>query len=385
MKDLAAWLDSFAVPLVGGGAVRVRGPVSRRDYQGLSFLEHRALADARAQVGDELLLHLPAPELDPASVALLGGVANLLFLAHPHAWPPRVSDTARSRVAALAIAELGAVLPPENPAELVARHTIVHRLVELGRTDVEVTYWAGRALYQGSEPPVRLLRWAKVRRVRHERRRVILLDELATLDEGRAVATSLVRALFLASPLTALLQPERVAPPFVLSDVIDYLRWAPIARLVVDRALGAGLPTVAPLWMKALPSLCQGRSPERVELACNFLCHLQLVDLANAPAGADAHRLRLEGLVQRHEGLRDFFGLFAACAEERLERPADLRGGSLARDQPFVERIAQHARVCRALVGSARLRELTTLIERGLGGARDAGQLATSDVGSLPA
>jgi hypothetical protein len=284
---------------------------------------------------------------------------DLLFLAHPDARGPFVGASRRRKVAMFA-AEIAGLPAPRGMADLVARHSMLHHLFDLGRDDVRVSFWAGRREFHGSEPPGRLLKWPELRRVREERWRVGLIAEAVGDPQARAIITSLIAA----SPLTDLLEPTRLEPRWDLKPLARWLRLPEVARAVADRYLATGLSQIGPAFVTALLELYNRKEcVAESRTATAFVCHLQLLSLlAEAALPEATRRIRLETAIQQQEALRDFYGLFAAAQRVGLGRPADLK-----RDRRLAALVDSQARLCHAACGESRVHELTGVLTRGVG------------------
>ncbi len=173
--DPSAWLHRFVLPLVAGGDVRVQNAIGSEELELVTSgaweddEAGRRIADARQALMAELLLDPPAPALDEPSVRLAAAMQNLLFLVHPDAGGLGVRRSKAARVARFAAQLASELEPPDGAYALVARHSMLAHLFDLGRDDVRVSFWAGKREFKGAEPPPRLLKWASVRRVREER------------------------------------------------------------------------------------------------------------------------------------------------------------------------------------------------------------------------
>src|SRR5439155_25786446 len=126
---------------------------------------------------------------------------DLLFLYHPASGNP-APRTRRLREVARGAALLARLPRTADADVLVARHTVLHLFPTLSRTDVRITFWAGRREFHGQTAPARLAAWPRVRRVREERWNVNCLAEAGSDAAGGA---EVVRALLAASPPTDLL------------------------------------------------------------------------------------------------------------------------------------------------------------------------------------
>jgi hypothetical protein len=164
---------------------------------------------------------------------------------------------------------LDAIAPPPTVREAVSRHASFARLLEIQRTDTHVTWWCGSSQFRGRQPPARLLKWKRLRRVNTEEANV-KLPEMAT-------ATSLDATLFLdtlgklikLSPLTDLATASRSQPRFQWSESTLALLTSGPGRILAARALRqqdagqvgaalqrAGLPR-DPAWKAAVQSLVE--------------------------------------------------------------------------------------------------------------------------------
>jgi hypothetical protein len=365
--DAVEWLHGFVLPLVAGGDVRVRGALGAVELKHLldrlPDLEGAAaagqVAEARLQVAAELWLDAQPPPLDDTALRLALSVQNLLFLAHPGAQTLSVSERRRRRVARYALMA-AALHEPRDFEELVARHTLVHHLFDLGRDDVRISFWAGRREYRGAEPPGRLLKWPNLRRVREERWRVGVVAEAISDNHLREV----VNALVLASPLTDLLEPTRLEPRFTLGPIVKWLRLPQVARGVADRYLALGLEQSGPAFGTALVDLYQRKEMKaESKLATRFFCHLHLLWLlGEAHSSEPTRRTRVFTMASHNEAMKDFFGLFAAAQRIGLGRPPDV-----ARDPRLAALVDSHTVACSSVCGPARVLQLEGLLARGVG------------------
>jgi hypothetical protein len=356
------WLHGFALPLVAGGDVRVSGVLGQHELDELIVSapvfdrdeKAQLLGEVRQEIAAELLLEAREPELDATAITLAAAMQNLLFLSHPAAVGPTVRRARLRQLADWTTLKLQSLPEPEGPAELVARHSVVHQLFTLGRDDVRVSFWAGRREFKGSEPPSRLLKWATVRRVREERWRVSVASEAVADPQQRAI----VLAILQASPLTDLLEPLRLDPPFDLQVHCRWLRDPVVARAVVDRWLTLGISQIAAPVTAALLQLYQHRSAaDEARLCTALLSHLHLLRYVVRPVG-DALS-EVQALVAAQPAVRDFFGLFAAAQRVGLGRPADL-----AADAALSRRVDGWAASCATVCGAARVSELESMLRR---------------------
>jgi hypothetical protein len=261
------FLRSFVLPLVGGGPLHVGRPKDARfvtQLRDLAFLGGDATLEVelarQKRAAAFWLSHVSTPFCE-SSLALVVGAHNLLFLSHPDRQRWSVTEARCARMVGFT-ARLLRLSPPHSEEETVARHTLLAHLGGLVRTDTELEYWAARHFFSGQEPPRRLKRWPRLRRVR-ERRQVVTWLETAPLSDHQL---QLLQALLSASPLTQLLTPQRPTPAFDWNAVGDYLRWPRLCRLVCHHYLELGLEQVGPPLAQAFWELTTQPTPRRAEL-----------------------------------------------------------------------------------------------------------------------
>ena len=361
--------EEFLLPLVRGGTLKIGAPLGRRGLDGLreGGLDRHMQAEvhaARLAVARELLLEPIPPPLDLEALRLAVAVHDLLFLFHPDAQGALIRDRRLAEVADFA-AKLARLPKTLDPDTLVARHTMLHLLPSLGRTDVRVSFWVGRREFHGEEPPRRLTAWPSLRRVREERWRVGCFAEAASHPQGAAV----VRGLLDGSPLTDLLHVERLEPPLAIGAHAERLAEPALCRLVAYRYLELGLERIGGALATAVLGELDGRAPGPARFACAFLAHLHLCNLLRGDGGATVDGRGLPVFpgvpVTTDLPLRDCFGLYAALhrARPELAAPLDVR-----RDPRLARRVDAYAAACAGACGAPRVAELGGLILRTLGG-----------------
>lgn len=233
-------------PLVLGGPL---GPVRPFGPRLAAAIHEPALADgalcervsaARLRVARHLLPIDDLPPLEASEWALAAGLNDLLQLTHHELTGP-LSRGRRARLAD-AIAQLFERVPvPRTVGEALARHATFSRVLELSRTDTEVTWWTGRASFRGQAVPTRLLAWPNVRQVVVTPRHVRLArmaEDLAELEPARF--DPLLGALLAKSPLTDLANATRVTPLFAWTASTAGLVASPAGRVLALRVLLAG-------------------------------------------------------------------------------------------------------------------------------------------------
>ncbi len=311
MGRAEAFLREFVRPLVAGGELHVSSPLDADDVAELraegtfgsdltvATEPLQAVESARQARATELWLYPVPTPWDDTSVALAVGAHNLLFFSHPDA---RVSARRRRRLVEFTAALLQRPAPA-TAEEVIGRHTLLAGLPRLCRTDITVDYWAAVETFRGKQPPKRLLRWRRLRRVRTQQRTITWLADEQLGEEQ----VQLVAGLLALSPLTDLLTPQRRAPVFSWLPHARYLQHPHLARLLCHRYLEIGLEQVSPPLVRAFWELTASRwvdvqvaaaqrslAPDNlaarrslVQLVCGMLCYLvslqELPRLANNP------------------------------------------------------------------------------------------------------
>jgi hypothetical protein len=347
-------LDAM-VPLVRGGPVKVVTPIDARDLEKLRSVllildgvSPGMLESSRELVAAEITLSLPPLLLDDEALALAAALYDALWLSHPEAQGR--SQSRLERVARFA-EKCAQVAPAQTRDVMLSRHTMLHNLFHIGRTDRRVRFWAGSRMYLGKEPPARLLAWRSVRRVRVEATHRNWYRETDAPDAVRAI----VRNLLMASPLTDVLNSARVEPPPSLSAIAQVARDAELARYACYQLVSSGLgPVAQPLGAQLAD--CAARRPDAPELrpAMAFACHLHILEALGGetvPAWMEN-----ESAWPQHDEARAFCGAFAAAWKARF-LPSGLSAD-------LEERLARRAEACARLAGQARLLSFSSALER---------------------
>src|SRR5262249_23322633 len=137
-----------------------------------------------------------------------------------------------------------------------------------------VSWWTGRARFQGQKPSRRLTAWKNLRRVREEFNDVGFDELLAVPDTAPIVATLLRR-----TPLTQLLDSHPGAPPLHWEDAVFVLRDHELARAVAYRLVpdhGAHEQVKGPARLAAAFEQMLERAPDEADVraVAAFLVHL---------------------------------------------------------------------------------------------------------------
>jgi len=333
------FLSRFVTPLVAGGEVHIGAPIPMSDVDRWEHelddasVEQMAVDDARHAVVSTLVCRPPPLVLEADELALAAGLHNALFLVHPRAEEWSVSDRTRRKIIDTALAQVSQPLT-HNRTRVMARHALLHNLFHLTRSDVTVSWWTGRARFQGQKPPARLTAWRAVRRVREDVT-VVEFEELLAVPDTAPVIATLVRR----TPLTQLLDSHSGAPPLHWEDAVFLLRDAELARAVAYRLVPDGSPRdqiAGPARLAAAFEQMLERAPDEADVraVAAFLVHLAALfcfgELGMREAGAKSPVistvLATEAAGQRPRGLVTLFALPGALAtvDPRIATPPGL-------------------------------------------------------------
>ncbi|MGN6103919.1 MAG: hypothetical protein ACTHU0_02335 [Kofleriaceae bacterium] len=335
------FLDRFVRPLVAGGELHVGAPIPQPDLdRWIGELDHAtvelvAVDDARTAVLSTLVCRPPSFVLDAEELSLAAGLHNALFLVHPRAETWAVSDKQRRRIIDTALAMVSLPLTRDR-TRVMARHALLHNLFHLTRSDITVSWWTGRARFQGQRPPARLTSWRGVRRVREEVT-VVDFDELLAVPDTSPVIATLLRR----TPLTQLLDSHPGAPPLHWEDAVFLLRDPELARAIAYRLVPDAPPrdqVAGPARLAAAYEQMLERAPDEADVrtVTAFLVHLNalfcLGELGLREPGAKSPListvLSAEAAGQRPRGLATLFALPGALAtvDPRLVAPPGIAG-----------------------------------------------------------
>ena len=335
------FLERFVKPLVAGGELHVGAPIPIADVErwdtelDAATVELVAVDEARTNVLSSLVVRPPSLVLEADELALAAGLHNALFLVHPRAELWSVSDRQRRRIIDNALTLVSQPLTRERK-RVMARHALLHHLFHLSRRDTTVSWWTGRARFQGQVPSRRLVAWKNVRRVREEHVDVGF-DELFVAQDSTAIVATLLRR----SPLTQLLDSQPGAPPLHWEDAVFVLRDAELSRAVLAQVVPGGAPVDQvrePSRLAAAFEQMLERAPEEADVraVAAFLVHIcALFALAeihmreiNAKSPLVSTVLSAESAAQRPRGLTTLLALPGALAlvDPRLAIPPGIAG-----------------------------------------------------------
>ncbi len=330
------FLERFVKPLVAGGELHVGPPIPVPEVErweselGDASVELVAVDDARHAMLSTLLVRPPAFVLEGDELALAAGLHNALFLVHPRAERWSVSDKQRRRIIDASLSLVSQPLT-RNRTRVIARHALLGNVFALTRSDITVSWWTGRARFQGQRPPARLTRWKGVRRVREDVT-VVDFDELLAVPDTAPVVATLLRR----TPLTQLLDSHPGAPPLHWEDAVFLLRDPELARAIAYRLVPeASLreQIAGPARLAAAFEQMLERAPDEADVraVAAFLVYLDalycLAELnlreGNAMSPLISTVLSAESIAQRPRGLATLFALPGALAlvDPRLASP----------------------------------------------------------------
>ncbi len=384
--DVATFLERFVLPFVVGGEAHVNRPLTSADLGRFELdLANATVAlvavdEARTDVLAELVARPPALVLDADELALAVGLHNALVLAHPDADGSLVTDAMRRKIASTALRMVSQPISRDR-TRVLARHALLHNLLDLGRADVTVSWWTGRARFLGQKPSARLTAWKGVRRVREEVTRAGF-DELLASPEVAPVMAALLRR----TPLTQLLGVSPSAPPLHWEDAVFLLRDAEVARAVAYAAVRPDEPraqVAAPARLAAAFEQMLERTPPAADVraVAAFLAHVAaLLAMAEAHLTSPSAKSPLLSAVLgggpgagRPRGLATFFALPVA-----LERVAPVLSDppGLAHEAPWQRRWLAFKAQAVDLLGQPLVDSLVARLARHLGPAPDRTPLA---------
>jgi len=370
------FLDRFVLPLVAGGEVHIGAPIASPEVERWAMelddasVELTAVDDARQAVVSTLVCRPPAFVLEADDLMLAVGLHNALFLVHPRAEEWSVSDRARRKIIDAALSQVSRPLTHQR-TRVMARHALLHNLFHLTRNDITVSWWTGRARFQGQKPPQRLTAWRGVRRVREDIT-VVDFEELLSVPDTAPVIATLLRR----TPLTQLLDSHPGAPPLHWEDAVFLLRDAELARAIAYRLVPDAAPReqiVGPARLAAAFEQMLERAPEQADIraVAAFLVHLGALfcfgELGLREPGAKSPListvLAAEAAGQRPRGLATLFALPGALAmvDPRLAMPPGIAGVAA-----LASRWAVHRAQASELLGDAVIEALAARLRRHL-------------------
>jgi hypothetical protein len=234
----------FMAPLVLGGELRPGRPIGGKNALALApfsdtldkeLLSHVDLA--RIRIARRLA---PVDQVVPptaAEWALAACLHDVVQTTHPEL-TGMFLGRAPAKLLEVAQATAEVVPPPATVGDALERHTWFSRVLDITRTDTNVSFWVGKRTYLGVDPPSRLLAWPELRRV-HIDKVPHPLTELP--GAGGHVNVDLfaggLAAWFRKTPLTDLATCARTSPQFQWTPETLALLTTRAGRTLVLRAL----------------------------------------------------------------------------------------------------------------------------------------------------
>jgi hypothetical protein len=230
-----AFVRDFVAPLCAGGQLSVRLPLGGKHLAHFTSgavpdaVAEARIIDARDAIAADLVsrppvlapLHQDEPALRVAAVA-----HNIVALSHPRMTKGVLGRRTARRVARFTAEMLAGIPAADTMPEAVSLHSLLWNLPRLVRTDRVVKYWAGTRRYSGQQPPHRMVRWPRLRRVSIKEERHRWQESLLTIEQ-RDLLTGLMRR----SPITDLVNASK---SFQLTPALLALQHPELARFIVD-------------------------------------------------------------------------------------------------------------------------------------------------------
>ncbi len=239
--------SAVVAPLVLGGevvpsaAIGPRAAGALRDARLVSDgLLVREVTLARVRRARSLAPVDTVPDLAAADWLLAAALHDLLHSANP-GFSTLLRRGAARRILKSAIAVLESVPVPANAKQALSRHSWFARVLDVRRTDTQVSWWSETRRFLGRDPPARVQAWPALRRVTVLRTRPALVD-LAPIAVDRAIWAATIGSLLTRSPLTDLATCGRKAPAFAWNEAVLALIGEPAGRTLGLRALDRGPP-----------------------------------------------------------------------------------------------------------------------------------------------
>jgi hypothetical protein len=232
-RSCSEFLETFVLPMLGGGDVHVGKPFRARDRETVTeqaeVLSSPELAFLRLRRAQELVPNpeLPDPGLDDLSLWM--GLHNTLLFDHPERGRVWARSSTWRRAEGVARTLL-ALSPPVDLAEALARHVSLSSFMRLRRLDVIVPTAVGEVRYLGQDVPRRRLRLAIDAPGGQREEEVVWLDGFHTPESERLVEDGLR-----ASPMTCLLEPLNAPPGWSPLLARGVLQDRGLARAVCHR------------------------------------------------------------------------------------------------------------------------------------------------------
>ena len=350
----------FMAPLVLGGEMRPGRPIGGKNALALGpftdvldkeLLSHVDLA--RVRLARRLA---PVDRLEPPTPedwTLAAGIHDLVHSAHPELTGV-FRGKAPSRLVEVVTLTAERVAPAATVKAALSRHTWFSRVLEITRTDTNVSFWVGKRTYLGEDPPGRLLAWPELRRVQVEKlpRHLVELPDVGGHVPAQEFQAGLTAWLH-KTPLTDVATCARDAPSFVWSPETLSLVSSRAGRTLALRALAEGIPLdVETALGRATQTFIAARAAAPLAIVAALLGERMLaraVERAEqgVPLGS-AEAPTPDALVARGVGA---YGASQLLAADARTLRSDLTQAVIAQLQPWLRLSA--GETTKALLGAA--------------------------------
>ena len=256
------------------------------------------LRAAQLSVGDELAARVAAmrlrrarqlapvdsiPDADGDDWALGACLHDILQSVNPR-FDSLLRRDAAQRILEAAVTTLRRIPAPGNVGVALSRHTWLGRVLEVGRTDILVSWWLGSRAFLGTQPPSRLQAWPRLRRVNVTQNRLGLL-ELRPIAFDRSRLVEGLDLLLKCTPLTDIATCAREEPRFEWHESNLGLLATRSGRTLALRALARQAPEAVDVALgRATRALFRGSSCALASIALPLLSERALAEQMTATA-----------------------------------------------------------------------------------------------------
>lgn len=228
--SLPTFLGEFVRPLLEGGDVRLRSPLSQRDLEtfeaDLSPLGDPVLARARRRRARRRVADPVVDDMSRFDLMYWMGLHNVVFFDHPQLGQVWASDAKWSVVEKTTAAFLDGAYP-SSLSEIVARDVALSAVLDVGRVDQILATREGEYRYLGQPAPRRL---GLFDAVGYQQR----AERVRWFEAAHASPTErLLPRAFRSSPLTSLIRADALGGEGSVDEVSPLLSQAGYARAVV--------------------------------------------------------------------------------------------------------------------------------------------------------
>lgn len=325
-QGLESFLTTFVLPLVTGGQCEVSDPFDLADAQQFSqalphcSFETEAIDKARRQVLAKVVCN-PNPFLfSENDLRLSMAVHNFLVLVHP-----RISISLKKKKMLIGTVKKWIFAETKFDAGVLqSRHGLLHGLLQLHRRDQVLTWWTGKARFLGEEPPARLLRWGRIRRVSSD---VSEQPIFGLLDEELLALYSLILTR---TPLTLLLSTDEHPLAYSWRHLLPVLFDKALSRAVVQeysKRDGKVMHIPKRHGYAFQQLLVSEKDPSCVPVVCQFLSMVLLSRLDylknTNPKEWKFEKDAIADVIEKNDDLKMIYGLPLAMKELKSQASID--------------------------------------------------------------